>query len=91
MIIKRFKNGNYNVRRDAGENENLIVALCNSAELDFYFPEGEKGEPFCLGNAIGMAQDLYNANTGKVYMITDQDQQKWKRHFVVHLVGRKEE
>lgn len=65
MVITKFSNGNFRVKREWGDDENLIVALCNSAELDFT----PLGEEYCLGNTLGMAQDLYNCNTGKTYMI----------------------
>lgn len=90
MYIKKFKNGNFNVRREPEykDDTNLIVALCNSAELDFSLPQGKEGEPYCLGNAIGMAQDLYNANTGRTYMITGKDQETWAAGFSVKLIAK---
>lgn len=90
MKIKKFLNGNFNVRREPEykDDTNLIVALCNSAELDFFVPEGDEGEPYCLGNAIGMAQDLYNAHTNRTYTITDQDQETWAAGFSVKLIAK---
>ena len=88
MKIKKFLNGNFNVRREPEDDMNLIVSLCNSIELDFFVPEGDEGEPYCLGNAIGMAQDLYNANTGRTYMITGKDQETWAAGFSVKLTAK---
>lgn len=88
MYIKKFKNENFNLRREPEDDMNLIVALCNSAELDFFVPDGYEGEPYCLGNAIGMAQDLYNANTGRYYMITGKDQETWAAGFSVKLIAK---
>lgn len=87
MIITKYKNGNFRVRKEDIDDENLIVALCNSAELDFELV----GEEYCLGNAIGMAYDLYNANTGLTYSVTSEDMHKWKYIYSVFLRGRKED
>lgn len=87
MIITKYKNGNFRVRKEDYDDENLIVALCNSAELDFDFA----GDEFCLGNATGMAYDLYNANTGLTYCVTSEDINKWKYMYSVLLRGRKED
>ena len=88
MKIKKFLNGNFNVRREPEDDMNLIVSLCNSAELDFFVPEGDEGEPYCLGNAIGMAQDVYNANTNRIYTITNKDQKIWATGFSVKLTAK---
>lgn len=83
MVITKFNNGNFRVKREWGDDENLIVALCNSAELDFT----PLGEEYCLGNALGMAQDLYNWNTGKTYMITHDKAVKWKYMRSIYITG----
>lgn len=87
MIITKYKNGNFRVRKEDGDDMNLLFALCNSAELDLELA----GDEFCLGNAIGMAQDLYNTNTGLTYRVTSEDMNKWKYMYSVLLRGRKED
>lgn len=83
MIIRKYNNGTFRVKRDWEDDENLVVALCNSSEADFV----PLGEEYCLGGAIGMAQDLYNPKTGKVYMITYDADKKWRYHYNVWLRG----
>ena len=84
MIIKRFKNGNFNVKHEAEHdyNDNLIEQLCNSAELDFC----TTSEWWCLGNH-GMAMDLFNYKTGLTYIATDSDIEQFKHGRTIKLTG----
>lgn len=88
MIVKKFKNGNYNVKMEKDDfNEestlvNLLWALGDYACSLF-------GDEYCLGNAIGMAVDLYDYYTDKLiripYFVLD-DLEKGK---TVKLYARK--
>lgn len=94
MIIKKFKNGNFNVRAD--ENElissgsyleregfELVIDLCNSIELDFTLA-GDEG---CFSN-WDMYYPLYNAYTDMLYLVTGKDCYKYKQGKTVKLYGR---
>lgn len=58
MLVKRFKNGNFNVKLDGYESKhesilvNLIWALQDNDCQLF-------GDEYCIGNALGMAVDMY--------------------------------
>lgn len=84
MIIKQFKNGNFNVKHEADYdyNDNLIEQLCYSAELDFY----TDSEWWSLGNDC-MALDLFNYNTGLTYIVTDSDIEQFKHGRTIKLIG----
>ena len=84
MIIKRFNNGNFNVRHEADYDysNDLIEQLCNSAELDFC----TDSEYWCLGN-YGMAMDLFNYKTGLSYIVTDSDIEQFKQGRTIKLIG----
>lgn len=68
MLVKRFKNGNFNVKLDGHESPhesalvNLIWALQDNDCQLF-------GDEYCLGNAIGMAVDMYCYYTDMVVTI----------------------
>jgi hypothetical protein len=68
MLVKRFKNGNFNVKLEKDEHlhdgtlVHLIWALYDKDCRLF-------GEEYCLGNAIGMAADVYCYYTDKVVTI----------------------
>ena len=84
MIIKRFYNGNFNVKHDPeyDYNDNLIEQLCCSAELDFC----TASEYWSLGN-YGMAMDLFNYKTGLSYIVTDSDIEQFKQGRTIKLKG----
>ena len=58
MYVKRFKNGNFNVKLEKNEElhdgvlVHLIWALYDNDCTLF-------GDEYCLGNAVGMAVDMY--------------------------------
>ena len=78
MIIKKFKNGNINVKFEKdydNKNEGLLFHLLNDASLDFEIAIDSNGYEmldYCVGN-FGYATDLYNLNNGKMYSITGRD------------------
>lgn len=94
MQIKKFKNGNFSVRIEASDNKythylerdnfELIIDLCNSAELDFCIA----GDEQCVGN-FDMCYPLYNANTDMMYYPTGSDVTDYANGKVVKLYGRK--
>lgn len=68
MIVKRFKNGNFNVKREPGEvfHDGALVHLIwalQDYDCQIF------GDEYCLGNAIGMAVDMYSYYTDKLIMI----------------------
>lgn len=68
MIVKKFKNGNYNVKMekdDFNKESTLINLLWALGEYDC----GLFGDEYCLGNAIGMAVDVYDYYTDKLVRI----------------------
>ena len=68
MIVKKFKNGNYNVKMekdDFSQESTLIDLLWALGEYDCCL----FGDEYCLGNAVGMAVDLYDFYTDKLVMI----------------------
>ncbi len=86
MVIHKYKNGNFTVRRESGfDTFDLLVDLCNSTELDFTIA----GDPGCLGNSA-MFTPLYNYNTGLQYSVTSMDERKYAAGKTVRLCGFKE-
>ena len=85
MIIKRFKNGNFNVKHEADYDysNDLIEQLCNSIELDFMIA-GDEG---CFGN-FDMYYPLYNAYIDRLYLITGSDCTLYQAGKTVKLYGR---
>lgn len=68
MIVKKFKNGNYNVKMekdDFNQESTLINLLWALGEYDCSL----FGDEYCLGNAIGMGVDLYDYYTDKLVSI----------------------
>ena len=68
MIVKKFKNGNYNVKmekNDFNQENTLINLLWALGEYDCSL----FGDEYCLGNTIGMAVDVYDYYTDKLVMI----------------------
>ena len=84
MKIVKFNNGNFNVRRESGDDMHLVCAVCNSAELDFDIAE----ECVNLGNDC-VGTEFYNCNTARYYMILPDDFKQWCAGFVVKLRGYK--
>ena len=82
MIIKAFKNGNFNVKRP-NLSEGLIYDLIHSHELDFQIA-GDEG---CASN-YDMYYPLYNHYTGLLYLPTGQDCTDYLEGKTVKLVGR---
>ena len=85
MIIKRFNNGNFNVKHEADYDysNDLIEQLCNSSELDFV-PAGDEGS---FGN-WDVYYPLYNAYTDMIYLPTGSDCNKYRQGKAVKLRGR---
>ena len=77
MIIKKFKNGNINVKieKDYDDaSESLLFHLLSSSELDFEIAidlDGFEMLDYCVGN-FETATDLYNSNNQKMYTIIGQ-------------------
>lgn len=73
MEAVRFKNGNIHVKKERDDDlKNLdfrevlvkaFDALFTQCDCDFH------GEEYCLGNAVGMAQDVYCYNNDRVYCV----------------------
>ena len=78
MIIKKFKNGNINVKFEGeydNKNEGLLFHLLNDSSLDFEIAidsDGYEMLNYCAGN-FECATDLYNSNNGKMYTILGND------------------
>ena len=76
MIIKKFKNGNINVKIEKNyddASESLLFHLLN-CELDFEIAidlDGFEMLDYCVGN-FETATDLYNSNNQKMYTIIGQ-------------------
>ena len=74
MIIKKFKNGNINVKIEKNyddASESLLFHLLNSSSLDFEIAidlDGFEMMDYCVGN-FETATDLWNSNTQKMYTI----------------------
>lgn len=94
MEIRKYKNGNFAVKRepeydlplndsDFGNGLNLIGDLVNSSELDFDIA----GDSGCAGN-YAMYHPLYNAYTGLLYLPTDYDCNDYTAGKWVHLYSR---
>lgn len=64
MIVRKYKNGNIDVRYEKDYDpelksfDDMVCLIANQTELDVT----ELGEPECWGNAIGIAYPLYTAN-----------------------------
>ena len=78
MYIKKFKNGNINVKIEKNydnASESLLFHLLNSSELDFEIAidlDGFEMLDYCVGN-FETATDLYNSNNGKMYTVLGND------------------
>lgn len=85
MIIKKFKNGNFNVTAECEEMDlNMIEVLCNSPELDFDVYGSE------VLNTGGYTI-LVNYNTRMFYNIINYDLIRWHSGRNVKLIGYKDD
>jgi hypothetical protein len=88
MIIKKFKNDNFNLKIDYTDNINnnaatehaaIIELICNNSSLDFII-----GEEYCDGYCDIL---LYNYNTQKFYCITKVDTKNFLNGKTIKLEG----
>lgn len=95
MLIKKFKNGNFSITAESSDLSGsgsylerdgleLIIDLCNSAELDFVVI-GDEG---CNGN-WDMYYPLYNYYTGMMYLPTGSDCELYRQGKTVKLYAIK--
>ena len=90
MEIKKFKNGNLNIRYETNYDheiktfDDMVYLIANQTELNVI----ELSDPYCLGNAIGMAYDLSTVDGS--YMIASPDFKRFKNGNVIKLYMRKE-
>lgn len=90
MQINKNSNGDFLVKMDEYDNENLVDRqgieliwdLINSIELDFDLA----GDQACASN-YEMYYPLYNAYTGQMYLILDRDLEAYRRGQEVLLRG----
>ena len=83
MIIKKFKNGNFNITAEGEEIDlNMIEILCNSPELDFDVYGSEVLN-------VGCCTILVNYSTRRFYNIPRSDFIKWHMGGNVKLIGYK--
>lgn len=75
--IREFENGNINFRLSTelleqikeGKISQIEAIGWTLDELDCYLV----GEEYCIGNALGMAVDVYNAHSDYCYMLVFKD------------------
>ena len=90
MEIRKFKNGNLNIRYEPNYDheiktfDDMACLIANQTELNVI----GLSEPYCLGNAIGMAYDLSTVDSS--YMIASPDFNKFKNGNVVKLYRERE-
>jgi hypothetical protein len=78
MIIKKFKNGNINVKFEKNYDnisESLLFHLLESSSLDFEIAisiDGFEMMDYCVGN-FETATDLFSFNNQKTYTIMGKD------------------
>lgn len=82
MIVKAFKNGNFNVKAEE-LGANLLEDIMYSVELDFQI-FGDEG---CASN-YDMYYPFYNSHTDLLYLILGADVEAYKQGRMVKLVGR---
>ena len=83
MIIKKFKNGSFNITAEGYEQDlNMIKVLCDSSELDFDVYGSEALN-------TGYCTILVNYNTRKFYNIRNYDLIRWHMGKNVKLIGYK--
>ena len=86
MKVKKFKNGNINVKgyQDTIEScesyEEFISLLCDSIQLDFSIAGT------VATNVFG-AYELWNANTNKMYIVSYDDFKSFVSEETVKLTG----
>lgn len=90
MQINKNSNGDFLVKMDKYDNENLVDRqgieliwdLVNSAELDFDIA----GDQACAGN-FEMYYPLFNAYTRLMYLVLDRDLEAYRQGKRVKLSG----
>lgn len=83
MIIKKFKNGNFNIKAEGDERKcNIVNVLVESIETDF---------DICSQEYIGGSYYyiVANYNTMMFYNIMESDIEKWKKNEWIKLIGYK--
>lgn len=88
MKVKKFKNGNINVKgyKETIENcesyEEFICILCDSIQLDFSIAG-------TVSTNVYGAYELWNANNDKMYIVSYDDFKSFVSGDVVKLIGCK--
>lgn len=87
MVIKQFKNGNFNIEKDFVDGnyrnmEEFILAICYANGSDFTL--GEEATEFAP-----QRMTLFNYNTGMFYYVYGEDIEKFGKGKVVKLKGFK--
>ena len=86
MKVKKFKNGNINVKgyKDTIEScesyEEFVCLLCNSIQLDFSIAG-------TIATNVFGAYELWNANTDKMYIVSYDDFTSFVSGDIVKLHG----
>jgi len=88
MIANRDKDGNFTVKieeDDRGGRESTLVKLIwelqdNGCELS--------GDEYCIGNALGMAIDMYDCYTDKTIFIPYADVEKLENDETITFYAR---
>lgn len=74
---REFENGNINFRLSQGCIEQIKEGKMSQIEaISFVLDELDcylVGEEYCIGNALGMAVDVYNAHSDYCYMLAFKD------------------
>lgn len=85
MIVKQFKNGNFNLQKEINYDSDeeglaeLVVRICNSAEMDFTIQKDA---------LIGLSYYwLFNFNTNKFYSVDKNDAMNFDNGKVIKLEG----
>lgn len=87
MILKQFKNGNFNIQKDFVDGkynnmEEFIIAICYANGSDFTL--GEEATEFAP-----QRMTLFNYNTGLFYDVYAEDVTQFGKGLVVKLKGYK--
>ena len=85
MLLKKFKNGNVNVKLETDDKkDDLLIDLINNLyDLDF----GLFGEEYCLNN-FTMGVDLYDYYNNKVITIIYSELYELKPGYTLKLYSR---
>lgn len=89
MVIKQFKNGNFNIEKDFVDGnyrnmEEFILAICYANGSDFTL--GEEATEFAP-----QRMTLFNYNTRSFYYVYGEDIEKFQKGKTVKLVAFKNE